>query len=760
MNHSAAITILSVSTALAASTNVLAQAGEGDSRMLEEVYVTAQKISESVQDVPISISVATEKDIKNINAFEFSDLREITPGVAFGGGAGLQSAAIRIRGVGPAFFALGTPPNVAVFVDEVAQSQIGAVFSTMVDIERIELLRGPQGTLYGRNAPGGAYNISTKNPNYDGLNGYLESSYSFYDSPDHATLDVRGALNVPIIEDKLAWRLAGVFSDADGHVDMANPEATDDTTGGHDNQAIRSKLLWTPSDALSLKWTANYQDLEQNPAGFNYDGLLPGTGGNSPTPETYNKFEDNRNWGIRPSLVTGEIKDSSLHLGWDTDSFNLDVIGLYQQFDTFSDEIRAPYPNGTGKFQIGADTELTTLEIRISNSSDTLDYVAGLYYFDSEFDAFNDIVVQGVDVNGVSSLEQDGYAAFVNLNYHLASKWDLAVGLRYDDVGDKLATSTKFSGVNAVLEDELDFDHVSWSLKLRNYISDDITAYLSVDHAFKGGGFNGLVAGVAGLNETFGLAIPPAAAQAVLDNISYDEETSEAIELGIKGLFLDNRLSVSANVYYQRYNDHHVAQTNQPIDAIGPIFGSFFLAAINNAEEVITKGVEMDATYLVGDFWDVAVRAAYSDPSVEDWSKRLCPTGENTTPTQLYCPKGDGESLNDLPEWNANVQVGYSRPLSEDWNINSRATWTWASDAANTRLTSEFSESKSELGFSLGFSNPSLGLDIKAWGKNLSNTDRNINPGRQANGSAGLPAAWQGSFTPGRRYGVTVRYDF
>ncbi|NND68721.1 MAG: TonB-dependent receptor [Halioglobus sp.] len=749
--------ILAVVLALPCATFV-----QADTRTLEEITVTAQKVSESLQKVPISVSVATAQDIKDINAFNFRDLEEITPGVAFGGGAGLQSAAIRIRGVGPAFFALGTPPNVAVFVDEVAQSQIGAVFSTMVDISRVELLRGPQGTLYGRNAPGGAYNITTNDPDHDGLGGYVESNYSLYDeSPDFATLDVRGAVNIPLIEDKLAWRVAGVYADSDGFVEMENPESSDDTSGGFDNRAVRSKLLWHASDDIDLKWTANYQDLEQNPAGFNYDGLVPGTGGTNATPAINNEFEKRKGYGNRASLVTGKIKDSSLHLGWETSGPRIDLIGFYQEFDTFSDEQREPYPGGVSKFEIEANAELTTLELRLSDSSDQFDYVAGLYYFDSMFDATNEIRIQGVDVNGDNALVTEGYAAFANVNLHLCEDWDLSLGVRYDDVEDVLDASTTFSGVDARIDDgKLEFDHVSWSVKLRNYITEDITAYLAVDHAFKQGGFNGLVAGVAALNETFGLAIPPAVAIAAEDTLDYDKETSDAIELGIKGKVLNDRVAFGVNIFYQQYDDHQVAQTNQTPDALGGIFGSFFLAAIDNAEEVETVGIEANGSYLIGDHWDLTFRASYAEATVEEWSTRFCPSGENATPDQLYCPRGNGEELNNLPKINTNAQLGYTDTLDSGWELYSRATWTWQSAPANTNLTDDFSESKSFLGFSLGLRDADSGLDIRAWGKNLTDEHKNIDPGRKANGDPDLPFAFQGSFSPGRQLGVSVRYAF
>jgi len=732
-------------------------------RVLEEIVVSAQKISEDLQNVPISISVATDENIRQINAFDFKELQEITPGVAFGGGAGLQSAAIRIRGVGPEFFALGTPPNVAVFVDDVAQAQIGAVFSTLVDIDRVELLRGPQGTLYGRNAPGGAYNIYTKRPNYEGVNGYVEGSYSAFESSDLTTQDVRAALNVPLLEDRLAWRVAGVYSESDGFAKMVNPDSPDDSTGGKDNEALRSRLLWDINDSASLMVTSNYQDLEQNPAGFNYEGLVPGTGGTeiSPTPAIYNKFGKNRNYGSRRSVVTGDIKDTSLHLSWDSPLFLLDALAFYQEFETFSDEDREPYPDGVSLFQIEADTEITTGEVRVSNSGELLDYVAGVYYFDTDAIIANTIFIQGVDVAGNNDLNTQGWAVFGNANFHLAPRWDLALGLRYDDVEDTLTASTQFSGVDAAIDgDKLEFDEWSWSVKLRHYVNDKITAYLAYDHAFKQGGFNPLVAGVQGVSDTFGIPIPPAVAEAAAATITYDEEESDAIEIGLKGTVLDDRLRFGVAVFYQQYDDHQVAQTEQFVEALGGIYGNFFIAAITNAEEVDTQGIEFDVTYLLGDHWDVALRAAYAEPTVEEWTSRFCPSGENETPDQLLCPKDGGDSLNNLPKWNTNLQVGNAYPLTGSWEFYSRASWTWQSSPADTRITNDFSESKSLIGLSAGVTNADLGLDIKAWVKNLTDEDRNIDPGRKANGDDDLPAAYQGFFTPGRELGLTVRYNF
>jgi len=167
-----------------------------DERQLEEIVVSAQRMEQVLQDVPISLAVVGEQEIAELNIFDFTETAALTPGADFTPGG--QSAAIRIRGVGPGSFTLTAPQSVAVFMDEFSQIAIGVVFRTLVDVERLELLRGPQGTLYGLNAPSGAYNITTRAPNTEQVEGYIESSYSQFDNGGLDTKDFRGAIKYSI----------------------------------------------------------------------------------------------------------------------------------------------------------------------------------------------------------------------------------------------------------------------------------------------------------------------------------------------------------------------------------------------------------------------------------------------------------------------------------------------------------------------------------------------------------------------------------
>lgn len=751
------------STLMALSIYSNAQANSSSPAALEEVLVTAQKRVQNLQDVPISISVATAQDIADINAFSFSDLQQLTPGVSLF--TGLQAASIRLRGVGPGFFAVNAPQSVVVFVDQFAQAQVGSVFSTLVDIERLELLRGPQGTLYGINAPGGAYNIGTRAPDVTGLNGYMEGSYSQHDSSSLEAYDLRGAVNLPLIEDQLALRLAAVYRDDDGYISNVNPASSDDSNGGGDTEALRGRLRWLINDTMQLDSTVNYQDIKQAISSFAYEGQIPGTGGDTGRPVQWGEFEDRKDYGDWVGSVDGKIKDISTHWSWENGLTNIDFLAMYQEFDNESNENRKPFPNSNEIFNIALDYEITTMELRFSDTLDDLSYVGGLYYFNRPVDGVFHVVLSDTDVAGDSKAEDTGYAAFANVSYNFSEQWELGLGARYDDIETTMDGDIRFLDYIAIVDDKLDFDHLSWSVKLSYYMHDNLTFYAAADNAFKQGGFNPLVPAAFSLEEFF-----PDIAEFSRGIATFDEETSNAFEVGMKGFLLDNRLRYSLALFYQEFDDH---QVGLPADvlALDPL-AALFNNQISNADEVTTQGVEFDVSYVLDDHWDVALRGAYSDPILEDWDQRLCSAGEEPPllpgqtpiPDQLYCP-ANGDSLNALPHWQTNFQLGYARPLSGDWSFAARLNWTWQSEPARQALAestkpdtpdvSGFDEDKSRFDFSVSLQEQSLGVELKLWAKNITDEDLNIDPGRFQN-----TQTLDGNHNPGREYGMTARYSF
>jgi iron complex outermembrane receptor protein len=732
--------------------------------VLEEVLVTAQKREQILQDVPISISVATAQDIADINAFTFDDLEQLTPGVSLFGG--LQSASIRLRGVGPGYFAVNSPQSVVVFVDQFAQAQIGTVFSTLVDLERLELLRGPQGTLYGINAPGGAYNIVTRAPEFDGVGGYVEGSYSQHDqSSQLAAEDLRGAVNVPLIDDTLALRLAGVYRNDNGYIQNVNPASSDDTNGGSNTKAVRARLRWLMNDTMQLDTTANYQDLSQQISSFAYQGLLPGTGGDTGTPAIYTKFKDREDYGDYAGGVDGDVKDISAHWSWEAGFSNVDFLVMHQRFKNQSNENRKPFPGSSEVFNIDLDYKITTYELRFSDVVGDISYVTGLYHFDRPADGIFNVLLSGVEVHGDSTGEDTGNAAYGNVSYKFAEQWELGLGARYDDIQTKLDNDIRFLDYVALVDDKLNFDHLSWSVKLNYFYNDNLTFYAAVDNAFKQGGFNPLVPAAFALEQFF----PDIAAYGHQVAI-YDDETTISYELGVKGTGLDNRVRFAFDVFYQQFQDHQIALPGE-VAALGQLAG-LFNSQLANADKVYTQGVEFDVTYLFAEDWEAALRGAYSDPRIDEWATRLCEAGEepplspggSPIPDQLYCPK-NGKPLNSLPRWQTNFQIGYEHALVANWDLAARVNWTWQykparqvlaeSPKPNVPDVSDFDEAKSRVDLSLSFIEQGLGVELKLWAKNITDEDLNIDPTQFENTQTLVGLQY-----PGREYGLTASYTF
>ena len=725
------------------------------SRTLEEVTVTAQKVEESLQDVPISISVVGAEELSELSVFDFTETAQLTPGINLF--PGVQTSAIRLRGVGPAAYALTTPQSVAVFIDDIAQGSVGAAFATLVDIQQIELLRGPQGTLYGQNAPGGAYNIRTKTPRADIMEGYVEASYGQQNSSDLESVDIRGAVNVPLIEDTLGVRIAGVYADSDGYLKVKNPVNPESSSGGKEHEKIRTRFLWLINEDMDLAWTISYQDLEDNGVDFNVDGVVPGTGGSNPIPAVVSSFNSKEYYADFNSAADTEILDVNFQYQWDADWSNVYVMGSYQEFDTFNLDNRTPFPGFNNRFEIQLDWDTTTAELRFSDTGDLLDYITGIYYAKRELEGFFDIDLSGVNLLGPAGGSADIKAAYANLTWHLNEQWDLTTGARYDSNDIETKSDFEFIGLNAVVDDDVSFDHVSWSLKLRHYFNQDMTGYIAIDNAYKQGGFNNLIPGFLALEGIFPEYIPYAEQM-----LMFDEETSTAFEIGLKGNTLEDTLSYSFAVFYQQFDDHQITQPAGNVALMTPAadLNSLNANQLTNAEEVVTQGVEMELNYLFGQTWDALWRLSYFDATIEEWSFRLCEGGEEESPDQLLCPIDGGEPLNTLPQWNSNVQVGNVWDLSSTLFLYGRLNWSWQSSANYTTDTSEFDEDISTWGLSLGLRSDRTGLDLRFWGKNLTDEDYNIAPTLRSDGDPSLDQPYSGRYYPGRQYGITLNYTF
>lgn len=734
----------------ATSAPLLAQSIDS-SRVLEELTVTAQKREELLQNVPISMSVVSMSTLRDLNIFEFQELAELIPSSSVN--RGLQTGSIRLRGVGPSAFTVSAPESVAIFVDQFPQSRAGSVLATLHDVERVAVLRGPQGTLYGQNAPVGVYNISTRKPDTQALNGYVQSSYSAFDGDDDREIyDIRGAVNLPLVRNALGLRLAGVYRDDEGFATAENPASSFDAAGGRDLHALRARLLWLPGSRSQVMWTSNLQDVTSFPISGNFDGQVPGTGGNNPPPAQQTRFEDRAYWGEERGEVDGKLQDTGIHWVYEADRARLDVLASYQSFETDARQNRRAFIGGSDNFQFEANYDIASLEVRASAEGPQFDYVAGVYIYDKSVDVDVDLLLGSTNVLGIGQERTETWAAFGNVKYHINPQWDIALGLRIDTNDVSADYDTGFAAAPRTnLDDRNAFDHVSWSAKLLWYPVSRATVYLALDNATKQGGYNPLVSTA----EVFGEEFPQISA-IVEENLRYDEETTTAFELGVKGRALRNRLRYNIAVYYQRFDDYQL--THQGNREILDSAGDFFTNVITNADEVATRGMEFSATYLFGRRWTLNHRLAYFDADILEWDRRFCSPGESTALGQVYCAVED-MPLNNLSKWGANTRLRYQRPWRK-WNLYALLNWSWRSEVDEVRLTDQFVTDKSRFNLSVGARSAAHNLDVRLWAKNLTDTDLNQSPGLQRNGDRSQPDAFRGGYTRGREVGLTVSYRF
>ena len=425
-----------------------------ETQALEEVIVTAQKRSESLQDVPVSVNAFSETVIQEAGIADAGDVAVLTPSLTVTTNINPFSARMSVRGIGTAQADPFLEPSVGMFVDGVYFNRSGLGMSDLVDIERIEVLQGPQGTLYGKNTNAGAISVVTKRPNLEAFEGSVVASVGNYDMTK-LTLAVSGP-----ISDTVAYRLAGNINQRDGYYDNSGGKDLDDA----DDSNLQGKLLWEPSDNLSILFSASHVERDTACCGADaiqsdtLNGLLVGQGFSPDSNDIFDRdiatndrtyFEmetDAASLTIEYDTDFGELKsitawnDYEYTVGQDADRSQLDILAAHDDMfsgDSFSQEL-----------------------VLSANAGDQLDYQVGLFYYKSTtaregkdgnpiFSLGDDFVsavgaVQGNPAIGFAAaagdniavdIEQEAetIAVFSQATWHISEDWRLIGGLRYTE---------------------------------------------------------------------------------------------------------------------------------------------------------------------------------------------------------------------------------------------------------------------------------------------------------------------------------------
>ncbi len=563
----------------AAAQETTAPAATDEVAGIEEIIVSARRRDESIQDTPIAVTAIATSQLEGSAALTIGALQGAAPNVVITmAPTGSSAANISIRGIAFADIEKSFDPSVGVNVDGVYIGTSTGQMLDFFDMESIEVLRGPQGTLFGRNTIAGVINIRRTRPTGE-WGGKFEVSAGRFDERG-----LRAVLNAPIMPGVLAAKFFAMHQESEGYYRTVG---TGERRGNYNNENFGASFLLTPNDTFDALLTLEKQhqkfDPMTGPLTSSTDIFcIPGVvicGGNN-TDDIYNVTPAAGQSGrysapaatLEMNLDTGAIKFtsvSSYRESKETQQQDYSTGGLYfadrrQKYRQFSQELR-----GAGKI------------------GDSFDYVAGVYYFDSRYRIDQNTVVFGSPVEPQHTVgTSESYAVFADLNWEIVDRVRLSGGARWTH--DKKAMDTTV-GTNAYGKASESWSKFTPKIGLDYRPTDDLMVYGSWSRGYRSGGYNGR-----GLTQ-FSATTP------------YDPETVDAFELGLKSAFLDNRVSLNLAAFHTKYKN---IQQSTTISQPG---GTGNETIVTNATSAKIKGVEADLTARVTDGLTLRSSFGYTD---------------------------------------------------------------------------------------------------------------------------------------------------
>lgn len=800
---------LAGAAAVGSGSPILAQESAPQRAMvLEEVVVTAQRRAENLQDVPMTLTAISGKDIEEYKIFEFQDLSQLSPGLALENNGAFGSVA-QLRGVG-FDSSSSTSPAVDVYVNETPMDANYA-FQTLYDIGQVEVLRGPQGTLRGRPSPAGAITVSTRAPELDGWGGTLQASGS-----DQDATNFQGGVTVPLIDGKLALRLAGLTDENDGNQVRSINSSHDDKRS---TDSWRSSLRWAPTDAIDATLTYQWMradltvltEVEGPGAGYNGSSI---SGGGRAVNET--KPEQT----LKSELTT-------LNLGWELDAFRVVFDAAYQD-NSFDSYVEGDGSNAVTNFAAAQYTQSTyedrTFELRLESTEDQfLEYLVGLWYQKTETQsgfqqpnvldgAFGSPVspspigppdfTYSLPVSGEIPVKFKNQAIYGNLVFHLTDKADLSLGARYleDDVkrsqtldvgagliaidiatpsgqppgtplgwcGDGVLPMPPFTGTEtysgycdlaieaSTATQEVSDNHKEWvyDASLRYNFSDEMMAYFTYAHSWR----------PAGVTVGITSELTPE------DLLAGDPEETDSYELGFRSEWLDNRLRLNTSVYYQDYSNFIARFEDVPYVGAGDTLQA---GGFTYPGDATVQGLELDATYDVSEDWWVRLTTAYADGKFDDADVPCRDTNGDSRPDNgdignltpadfggnsvLFCTVD--YAISTVPPWVSTLQSAYSFPVF-GLRGNARMLYNYYGDQDDYGRGYE-ADAYGILNLYLDIGSEAGDWSVTLWGKNVLDEDTQLFQGEPGTAFGVFePGYYPVSYVAEREVGVTLRYSF
>lgn len=633
---------------------------------LEEIVVTAQRREESAQDIPVALSVLGAQEIERLGVASIENVAPRVPSFYFGSFGALRPQ-LYIRGIGTRSFDPGSESSVGVFTDEVYLGRATGSFGALKDIERVEVLRGPQGTLYGRNTIGGAINVITKRPTPE-FEAQAEAGIGNY-----GAYDLFGAVGGPVTNSKaVMFRAAGWHSRRDGYVKNL---ATGSTFQGVENDGGRLRLAIEPNDKVRVDLTAEYlKDGDEAAFGGFNQGTGPSITGApanpnavffapaSRVPHTRQNLEEN----YLSSDPTLDRKASSYvaRVEYDAAFATFTSISAFRKLEVEDGRDLEGSSLDVLQQNSDEDSDQFTQELRLTSNPDgmlslggKLDWIVGVFYYDDDSDRVDTFRV-GVDsltraAAGTPAADvtladysMESVAAFGQATYHFGEKVDLTLGARYTRDKKKATqsgtTTDALPLIAAPFTTTNDAKYTSFDprIVLSYKFTPEVNAYASFSTGFKSGGFQ---------------YNPFSAAQA---NVLFDPEDIKAYEVGFKSTLLGSTVRVNGAAFYYDYKD---LQVSRIIDA-----GGAPVTLISNAASSEIKGVDLEVQARVIESVEVSLAYGYLDAKYDKYIFNITQNLDFSNTTMVRAPENT-----------VNLGVEWSLPLGSDRLLSVRADYSW-----------------------------------------------------------------------------------
>ncbi len=655
----------------------------------DEIVVTAQKRSETAQSVPVALTVVTAEALQSSGGTQFTDLAKISPGLTMTQGDQPGNNQIYLRGVGTFAFSIGVEPSVLTVIDDVAVGLQAQSFGDLADLQRVEVLRGPQSTLFGKAASAGVINVTTQAPSRD-FTGRAEV-LATTDNEQRYVLGLSG----PLGSEKLLFRVTGTLGRYEGNVRNLT---SGKKINGRDFENVRAKLKFEPSDEFDATLSGYFTKARQNccapvvnrlPAGLNlfgnagvpataiFAGITPGIENNA-TRLDLEPVADVKDYG---GSLKFNVKLGSHTLTSITAATHYHLADL-TDFDGSDLNVRAAFGTGTGGFTQGGSFDAKTFsqEIRLTSpGGNAFEYLIGAYFASNKFSRVFARTAPPVQVRSwQGDTKSDVTAFFAQGSYKLTEALKLLGGVRFNSerIGYKYQN---FINGAVYPRDTTAPGHANDSVftgkaGIQFEPNDDINLFATWARGYKGQAYD--------LTSSFNAVI------ALTQPIK--PESVDSYEVGLKARFLDRKLGLNLTAFLADFSNYQ----QQSVDPVQPL--TFVLT---NVGSVRTKGVEAEAWARPADWFKLSASLAYVDARIVSFPVAQCYPGQtvalgciaatSTVPTHQDLA---GKRLNNAPEWKGNITADLTMPLGSmeaglnlSYSFQSAVNYTLSQDPATVQ---------------------------------------------------------------------------